>query len=154
MESSLIVSNTITASGYSVVPDGVYVNSTITGNKTVNKAAAMGGTYTNTIVIANDNSSADIGGGTHVHTLYGTVTGSPALDDGSIQAYTARFLGAGATPGPWAIRASSLAKDAGITVDRFNEDTLDYYGNPRINRTIDIGCAEFIPFSGLIYSIK
>lgn len=153
MENCLIVSNTITDSGYTIVNGGVFVNSTIANNKTANMAVVTGGTLTNTIVIAND-ALADIGGGTHVHTLYGTTTGSPIFDDGSIQAASAGFRGEGAIPGQWAIRASSLAKDAGIAVERFDENTLDFYGNRRINKIIDIGCAEFIPCLGLIFQIR
>lgn len=155
MENSLIVSNTITASGYSIAANGIYVNSTITGNKTVNKAAITGGTYTNTIVIANDNSQADVGGGTHIHTLYNTFTGTPSFDEGSIKTASARFCGNGTKKsGPWSIKASSPARDAGIAVDLFNESSVDIYGNPRIYKTIDIGCSEFIPFSGMVLMVK
>lgn len=155
MQNCLVVSNTITGSGYSVAANGVYINSTITGNKTVNKAAITGGTYTNTIVIANDNSLADVGGGTHIHTLYNTYTGTPSFDEGSIKTASARFCGNGTRKaGPWALKASSPAKDAGVAVGPFNESTLDIYGNPRIYKTIDIGCSEFIPFSGLVLMVK
>ena len=152
MENCLVVSNTITDSGYTIVNGGIFVNSTIAHNKTMDKAVVTGGTLTNTIVIAND-ALADIGGGTHVHTLYGTTTGSPIFDAGSIQVSSAGFRG-DRYARPYSIKAGSPARDAGVAVPHFGFDTIDAYGMPRLYGTIDIGCSEFHPRHGAILQVR
>ena len=130
------------ASGYSIAPNGIFVNCTLADNTTVNKAAVTGGTYTNTIVAATTG-TADIGGGTHVHTLYGTKTGSPGLDAGSIQTDDPRFSGASAEH-PYSTRGRSPARDAGVAAFWTAADT-DIAGKCRLNGPVDIGCYEFWP---------
>ncbi len=77
----------------------------------------------------------------HVAALYNTA--SIALADGCIQAGNAFFAGAAVPDRPYAPLRRSKAVDAGVTLAYDEDVPVDFYGSPRFNNTIDIGCAEY-----------
>ena len=86
--------------------------------------------------------TTDIGGGTHVHSLYKTKAGSPTLVD-CIQTTDAKFnAGANASLPYYALRGKSPAKDAGIDAG-WTAASLDLLGKKRLVGTVDIGCYEY-----------
>ena len=99
------------------------------------------GTYTNCLFMSN---TMDIAGGTHVHSLYNTKTGSPTLRD-CLQKTDAKFnAGANASLPYYALRGKSPAKDAGIDAG-WTAASLDLLGKKRLVGTVDIGCYEYSP---------
>jgi hypothetical protein len=139
----LIVNNRTTRQNTGIIKGAVLVNCTIVGNtvKTASYAAATDGTYTNCLFMSN---TMDIAGGTHVHSLYNTKTGSPTLM-GCLQKSDAKFnAGANASLPYYALRGKSPAKDAGIDAG-WTAASLDLLGKKRLVGTVDIGCYEYSP---------
>ena len=145
----LIVDNKTTRANTGIIKGAVCVNCTIVGNtvKTSSYAAATDGTYTNCLFMSN---TTDIGGGTHVHSLYKTKAGSPTLVD-CIQTTGAKFNAGRIAAQPYyAIRGNSPAKDAGIDAG-WTEDSLDLAGKRRLVGPVDIGCYEHSPGGTKLY---
>ena len=139
----LIVNNRTTRQNTGIIKGAVLVNCTIVGNtvKTASHGAATDGTYTNCLFMSN---TMDIAGGTHVHSLYKTKTGSPTLRD-CLQKTDAKFnAGANASLPYYALRGKSPAKDAGIDAG-WTDASLDLLGKKRLVGTVDIGCYEYSP---------
>ena len=137
----LIVKNRTTRKNTGIIKGAVLVNCTIVGNtvSTASYAAATDGTYTNCLFSGN---TTDIGGGTHVHSLYNTKAGSPTLI-GCLQKSDAKFnAGRNASLPYYALRGSSPAKDEGIDAG-WTAASLDLAGKKRLEGQVDIGCYEY-----------
>ena len=127
------------STGRGAVFGGLYTDCTFTGNTAVDKACFADGVTTNCIVLGN--TPSDISGGTHAAALYKSA--SVTLADNCIQAESAFFAGDAVPERPYAPQRRSKAVDAGLPLAYAGGAPVDFYGQPRFNGTIDIGCAEY-----------